>query len=236
MLKTQLFVFESTPALCLCSAWGCLISSHICELSSSWQPTLKCLPAGTQGLRQFLGRQPQDPSSELKVVPLSPMKRCMRKNAHPPAHRNNKSNMPWKGGQVRYPLISFNDAYWAPTTARMVGPQNTRRAQVLGGEKPQVNDWENLSKCRAVAGLVRSVIDLLKIQSQGSGRVGEICYWSLEDPESKLTCRVVDLKLVKCVCSTWTWWHCFSSCKKTPISAYFQLANTAIFLINTKAA
>lgn len=55
---------------------------------------------------------------------------------------NLKSNMPWKRGQVRYPLISFNDAYWAPTTARMVRPQSTGRAQVLGGKKPQeqVND------------------------------------------------------------------------------------------------
>ena len=57
---------------------------------------------------------------------------------------NLKHHLPWKGGQVRYPLISFNDAYWAPTTARMAGPQSTGKAQVLGrgGGEPQeqVND------------------------------------------------------------------------------------------------
>lgn len=168
MLKTKLFVFDSTLALCLCSAWGCLSSSHIWEPSSSWQQTSKCLPEGTRGLRELLGRQPQYPSSELKGGASICYEKVCEEELPPQCTEtiNLKNNLPWKGGQVRYPLISFNDAYWAPTTARMAGPQSTGRAQVLGG-KNHKNKWM-IKRISASAGQWQgwwdlSVIDLLKI-------------------------------------------------------------------------
>ena len=144
MLKTKLFDF--TLALCLCSAWGFLISSHIWELSSSWQQTSKRLPAGTRGLRELLGCQSQYPSSELKGGTSICYEKVCEEELPPQCTEtiNLKHHLPWKGGQVRYPLTSFNDAYWAPTTARMAGPQSTGKAQVLGrgwgGPQEQVHD------------------------------------------------------------------------------------------------
>lgn len=171
MLKTKLFVFDSTLALCLCSAWGCLISSHIWEPSSSWQQTSKCLPEGTRGFRELLGRQPQYPSSELKGGASICYEKVCEEELPPQCTEtiNLKNNLPWKGGQVRYPLISFNDAYWAPTTARMAGPQSTGELKFLGGKTTRTSEWLRESQ-----------------QVQGSGRVGEIYLllisWRSQEP------------------------------------------------------
>lgn len=150
------------------------------------------------------------------------MKRCVRKNAHPPAHWNYKPQKQHalETGTSEVPVDFIQ---WC-----LLGTYHCQN-----GEAPE--HWESSSswgeKTTRTSKWLRE-----SQQVQGSGRVGEMLLISWRSNESKRMCRGVDLKPVKCFCSTWAWWRCFSSCKKTLISAYFQFANTAIFLINTKAA
>ena len=71
----------------------------------------------------------------------------------------------------------------------------------------------------------------------------DLCYRSLKDPKSqplsKRMCKMVDVKLSVFALlgrDNVAFLHAKKKKKKPWLSAYFQFANTAIFLINTKAA